>query len=376
MHKSKLPLHPLSNFMHLLLSFAFEVCVISLRVSGPATQALAHFEALCIRRSFDYAIQDNNNHTSAADAQVQTSTSSAIKFYASASLLWSMCHISASKWTCNASLGSFWSSMFLSIIRLRNTRQYACVGSGCTKVKLQKQKHFGYCYCYCYCYCQNLNMNAFRCTQMHLCSKCISNLSFGQNLMHSGSKCIWVITYALKPCLNVQMHTTVLWELLFPLVGCSLKNGSGIDRVRICFLMCANCHSFNFTLNDKSLFCFFLTCLTNKLWMTFLQSLSNGVVLLSASHLLNVVSLIKEPSVSSAWFFSTLNFDISRTVIFIVSCYPESMFHLMIPPTKNTSDWTGRPLSCHVCLLIFPFEDIVSHHEFHFIFNCFKRKAG
>ena len=55
--------------MHLLLSF--EVCVISLQVSGPATPPLAHFGALCIRRSFDYAIQDNK---SAADAQVETST--------------------------------------------------------------------------------------------------------------------------------------------------------------------------------------------------------------------------------------------------------------------------------------------------------------
>ena len=69
MQKSKLPLHPLSNFMHLLLSF--EVCVISLLVSGPATQAFAHFEALCIRCLFDYAIHDNM-HASAAVAQVET----------------------------------------------------------------------------------------------------------------------------------------------------------------------------------------------------------------------------------------------------------------------------------------------------------------
>ena len=52
--------------MHLLLSF--EVCVISLLVSGPATQAFAHFEALCIRCLFDYAIHDNM-HASAVAAQ-------------------------------------------------------------------------------------------------------------------------------------------------------------------------------------------------------------------------------------------------------------------------------------------------------------------
>jgi len=55
--------------MHLLVSF--EVCVISLLVSGPATPALAHSAALCIRRSFDYAIHDNM-HASAAVAQVET----------------------------------------------------------------------------------------------------------------------------------------------------------------------------------------------------------------------------------------------------------------------------------------------------------------